>query len=101
MSAHLLWRHIAYSAHHRSRIGLWHLCRRTRIDTLRQLLWFELGKAEVENLDSCILGYEQVLRLEIAMGDPFLVRGGQATGDLLSIVNDFSKRKRAVIQLLA
>ena len=42
----------------------------------------QLGDPEVEDLDHTVLGEKDVLRLEVAVDDPLLVGGGQATGDL-------------------
>src|SRR5581483_6602745 len=42
----------------------------------------QLRQAEVENLQAAIARDEDVLRFQIAMHDPFLVRGGESVRDL-------------------
>ena len=42
----------------------------------------QLRDPEVEDLHQTVLGEEQVLRLQVAMDDAFLVGGAQAPGDL-------------------
>ena len=55
----------------------------------------ELGEPEVENLHAAISGDEDVLRLQIAMNDPLLVRRRQTTRDLHRILNRLAHRQRA------
>ena len=48
-----------------------------------RLVWIELaGQAKVENLDEAAVGEHDVGRLQVAMEDAELVRGGEAVGDL-------------------
>jgi hypothetical protein len=42
----------------------------------------ELGETEIENLHPTVVRYEEVLWLEIAMDDAFLVSGRQTMRDL-------------------
>ena len=74
-SAHLLGRHVAHRAQHSSRFGgdlhggrfVGQFGFRTR----------ELGQTEVEDLGLSVIGDEQVLRLQVAMNNTFLVRRRQ------------------------
>jgi hypothetical protein len=61
----------------------------------------QLGQTEVENLDPAIACHEQILRLEIAMDDPALVRGREPGGDLERVVNRLPQRQRWPAQVLA
>jgi hypothetical protein len=53
------------------------------------------GQTEIENLDVPGGGQEHVLRLEIAVHDALVVRGGQPAGDLRSDVDGFAGGERA------
>ena len=59
------------------------------------------GQAEVEDLDAAVAGQEDVLGLQVAVDDAFLVRGGQAEGDLAGDLDGACGRKRAVVEPLA
>jgi hypothetical protein len=59
------------------------------------------GKPKVENLDSVVPGQEDVLGLEIAMNDALVVRGGETGSDLQRVLDGFSRRNRAVGEVLA
>ena len=58
----------------------------------------ELGQAEVEDLHEAVLGDHHVFRLQIAMDDSLLVRGGEAVGDLRGDVQDAAVRRRPAAQ---
>jgi hypothetical protein len=60
------------------------------------LLPLELRETEVEDLHPPIGGEEDVLRLEIAMDDPFRVRGGEAVCDLRGDVDRLPPRHRSL-----
>ena len=51
-------------------------------------------EAEVEQLDLAVTGDEDVLRLEIAMHDAAIVRGGEAAADLHGVIEDRRQRER-------
>ncbi len=55
----------------------------------------ELGDAEVEDLDPPVLRQEEVGGLEVAVDDAVLVRGGEAAGDLLGVLDGLAERQRA------
>src|SRR5208337_1328442 len=54
----------------------------------------EFSQAEVEYFDAAVLGYEDVLRLEIAVDDSGIVSGGQSTGHLHAKVQHFPQPHR-------
>src|SRR6266852_1239932 len=53
----------------------------------------QLRQSEIEQLYPAIAGDEDVLRLQIAMHNAFVVRCGQATGSLEGVVNRFAERQ--------
>jgi hypothetical protein len=57
-------------------------------------------QAEVQDLHAAIAGDEEVLRLEIAVDDPLLVRRGQAAGDLDCVVQGLAHGQRSPLQPL-
>ena len=79
LPAHLLGRHVAHRAEHRARAG-----QRPRVGEQRRLGLDrragrgQLGEAEVEDLDAAVARHEDVLRLQVAVDDPLVVRGRQA-----------------------
>src|SRR2546428_5749913 len=62
---------------------------------------YELGNSKVQNLHAAIFGDEDVLRLQVAMDDPFLVRSGQTMRNLDRIVDRFALRLRRAAQSFA
>ena len=54
-----------------------------------------LGETEVENLYAAFAGDEDVVGLQVAMGDVFAVRGGQAVRGLDAVVDGLAMRERA------
>ncbi len=100
LALHLLRRHVAERAEHDARLG----ARRGRrqIGDLASLLHArQLGQSEVEDLDSAVLRDEEVLGLQVAVDDPFLVRGRQALRDLPRVVERLAKREAPAGQLRA
>jgi hypothetical protein len=61
----------------------------------------QLGQAEVENLDAFVLRDENILRLQITMDDPFLVRCAQPARDLQRVVQRPARREGRVIEEFA
>ena len=53
----------------------------------------ELGQAEVEDLDAPVPADEDVLRLQVAVDDPLVVRGGEAVRDLDRVVEGLAHRE--------
>ena len=81
LASHLLRRHVAHGPEHSSRICV--ARQRRRRGVLGRTSKRRLARqAEVEDLDLAVAGQEQVVRLEVAMDDAFVVGGGQALGDL-------------------
>src|SRR5437870_3808955 len=62
---------------------------------------YELGNSKVQNLHAAIFGDEDVLRLQVAMDDPFLVRSRQTMRNLDRIVDRFALRLRRAAQSFA
>ena len=54
----------------------------------------QLCQAEVQNLGAAIAAYENVLRLQIAMNNSFVVRSRQPVGDLNRVLDRFARRQR-------
>ena len=55
----------------------------------------QLREAEVEDLDAAVPRHEDVLGLQVAVDDPFLVRRGEAVGDLDRLFDRLAHRQRA------
>ena len=53
----------------------------------------QLGEAEIQDLDSAVVGEEYVLRFEITMDDPLVVRRGKALSDGCRILHRLSRRQ--------
>ena len=96
---HLLGRHVAHRAEHEAGIGLGALGQ--SVAALGWLAFSELRDAEVENLHAAVSRDEQVLRLEIAVDDAALVRGGKTPRDLNGVVGSASSWQWRASQLLA
>src|SRR5437016_1819465 len=96
LATNLLRRHIAGRAHDHAGIGSRGLSRRVAVAVLLGL--HQLRETKVENLDAAVFGDEEVLRLEIAVNDALVVRGGQSMGDLDAVVDGFANRERAALQ---
>ena len=101
LPAHLFRRHITHRPHHRTRISDLSLRRRVRVIGARSRLRLQLCQAEVENLDAAVAGDEQVLRLQVAMDDPFRVRRGQTCGDLPRVLNRLAQGSAPSLELRA
>ena len=95
----LFGRHVADSPHDGSGLGADLL--RGRIAGYIGLGTGELGQTEVENFCATIVGEEEVLRLKVAMDNALLVGGGEATGDLLAVVDRFARSKWTIAQAVA
>src|SRR2546421_5898406 len=61
----------------------------------------EFSYSEVENLHAPIFGDEEVVGLQIAMNDSFLMRGGETVRDLTSVVGHAALGQRAAAHSLA
>ena len=99
LAANLFGRHVAGGAHHGSGFG-------GGLDGGRVAgeIGFgarDFGETEVENLGPAVVGDEKIFRLQVAMDDALFVRGGQAAGDLLGVVDGFAGSERAVAQAVA
>ena len=104
-AAHLLGRHVADRAEHHARQRVrrrqWLRGRQRRGAGDRRLRLRELGQAEVENLHPAVVGDEEVLRLEVPVDDPLLVRRRQPVRDLDGVLDRLADRQRAGGQTLA
>ena len=88
LAAHLLRRHVARGADHRSRRGS--LLLRPGLGVLLLFFRSQLREAEVEDLHATIFRDEDVLGLEVAMHDALLVRGCQTVRDLNGVIDRFA-----------
>ena len=57
----------------------------------------ELGEAEIENFHAAIAREENVVGLEIAVDDAFVVRGGEAAGDLVCDLERLARRESTLL----
>jgi len=71
-------RHVRDGSHNHSRAGL--TLRHGLRGVARQRSRFQLRQTEIREFRVTVLGDQDVIRLEIPMQDPGLVRGGQAIG---------------------
>src|SRR6185369_15613879 len=58
----------------------------------------QLDQAEVEDLHLAVAGDEDVLRLEVAVNDPFVMRRAEAARDLHGVIGRLARRDRALPQ---
>ena len=58
-------------------------------------------QAEVENLHSAVVGDEDVLRLQVAMADAFVVRCAEAIDEFNRVIERALHGERAVLEDLA
>jgi hypothetical protein len=102
LASHHFRRHIAGRAHHRARLGFVSLSRRAVVLVYLPLLRLhQFRQAEVQNLDPAFFGDEQVLRLQVAMNDAFVVGSRQPMSNLNAQVDRPAKRHVAMPQLLS
>ena len=92
-AAHLLGRHVADRAENHARLGPTGHRRRVGAGALG-------GQPEVEDLDAAVARDEEVVRLQIAMHDLLVVRGGQADGDLDADLDRLARRGRSSLEPL-
>ncbi len=96
----LFRRHVAHRAHDRAGIGIhlscWHFSLRRSVGR-----GGELGQTKIKNLHAAIVGDEDVVGFDVSMNDTFLVRRGEAFGDLQCVVSRFALRQRAAGHPLA
>jgi hypothetical protein len=90
LSAHLFGRHVAHRAEDGAFAGA-ALCGRRR----------QLGDAEVEDLEPALVRDEQILGLEIAVDDAFVVGGAQPLGKLQCPIDRLGGRQLLSAQPLA
>ena len=93
LTSDLFRRHIADGAEDNSGFRAVGHRGRSRIGSARML--DQLCQTKVENLDSSIFGQEQVLRLQVAMDNAFLMCRRQAARGLDGIINRLPNRQRA------
>jgi len=90
-AGHLLRRHVADGAHHRSMLG--DSGGRIRTPGVVELKKFR--QTEIQHLGRTVARNHQVLRLEIAMNDANLVRFGETVGNLRRDCDRLAKWNRA------
>ena len=61
----------------------------------------QLGEAEVENLHAVRRRDEQIVRLDVAVHDPLVVRRGERQRNLAAVVDGFLNREVLGVQLVA
>ena len=104
LPAHLLRRHVAYRTEDGSRLGPtdFQISDRRRAVRRPAHRLDQAREAEVEDLELPVAGDEEVLRLQVAVDDPFLVRRGQPQGHLQAVLDGFPRRQRlSRLQLVA
>jgi len=96
----LLGRHVPDRAEDRALLSV-RLRRGERLGGSRHHRRHQLGDAEVEDLQPALLGEEEVLRLQVAMDDAFLVRGREALRELQGVAVRLMHRQSSFPQSLA
>jgi hypothetical protein len=94
VSLTLLRGHVSERAHHDARFCV---CSQRRCEGPCCVAGFQLGQlgeTEVEDLDALVPGEKQVLRFQVTMNDPLLVRCSQPLCDLDSIVGRLADGQR-------
>jgi len=98
LAAQLFRRHVGNRADHGSML-------RDRGEVFDRAIVFrrslEFGDSEIENLDASVISQKQIFRLEIAVHDKALVRGGQALHDLQGVISCLLRKNGARVQALA
>ena len=84
----LLGRHVAHRPHHQARRGI--RGRRGIVGGRRGA-----GQSEIEHLDVPVARHDDVCRLQVAMDDAAVVRGGESPGDLRAVLDRFANRHRS------
>ena len=98
--AHLLRRHIADGSQHCAGLGRTGE-RRRDAGSARNDGRVVPSETKVEDLHAVVGGDEDVLRLQVAMDDAFVVGGREAARDLDGVVNGASQRQWSVRERLA
>ena len=99
--AHLFRRHIAHSTQHESRFGAAGHRRHHRRSSVGPPDTNRFGQAEVEDLCAAVVRDEDVLRLQVAMDDAFVMRRRKAACDLDGDVDGTSRGRRSLGQFLS
>ena len=86
LAAHLLGRHVADRSQDRARLRRARGGRRAGLAAVAPAA-FPFREAEVEDLQPALPGDEDVLRLQVAVDDPLVVRGGQGLGQLHRVLH--------------
>jgi len=94
VALHLLGRHVAERPHHDAGLSAGGFGRQIRLRRAAPAL-VQLREAEVEDLDPTVFREEEILGLEVAVDDPFLVRRCEAARDLNGEVDGLADRQRA------
>ena len=99
LAPHLLRRHVADGAQHGAGTGV--LRGRQQVRARAAGRACSLGEAEVEQLRAPLVRHEDVLRLQVPVNDPLLVRRGQSLCDLRGEVDRLAGAKRALPEAYA
>ena len=92
----LFGRHVAEGAQDHAGLGPASVERRqVRLRPRRALRLRQLRESEVEDFDPAVAGDEEVLRLQVAVDDSLLVRGGESFGRLDRVIRRLPYRKRS------
>ncbi len=89
LSLGLLWRHVCRSAHDRTHLGDAHGLG----FVFRQAAMTLFRESEIQQLYNAAGGCEDVRRFEVAMNDPFAMRGFERGSDLPGEPQSLSRRK--------
>ena len=101
LAPHLLGGHVPGRAHDHAGVGRGRGRRELGGLDARFRRKHQLGQTEIEDLDVAVPGDEQVFRLQVAVHDPLVVRGGEAGRDLDGVLDRLAHRERAAAQARA
>ena len=98
---HLLRRHVARRAHHRARLGGRGCGHGRALSGESGFTDGLFGQSEVKNFDPAVFGDEDVVGLQIAMHDTFIVRRGKPASHLHRVVGHAALRQRSGVHFFA
>jgi len=98
LATNLLGRHVSCRAKYDAgESGVARSDFRLRLIGILDLRLHELGQTEIENFHAAVAREENVVGLQIAVDDAFVVGGGEAAGDLIRDFEGLARRKSALL----